>query len=99
MQFLGVEMSLEEFDALMVAQNNGKQLKVIDGKVVAVDYAPTQEEIKRSQIEQLKKQLIEYKYDIEQVELFDMERNDYEQKKQMCRDIILQLRELESEED
>lgn len=95
MQFLGIEMSLEEFDALMVAQNNGKQLKVTDGKVIAVDYEPTQEEVKRSQIEQLKKQLIEYKYDIEQVELFDMQRDDYNEKKQMCVNIILQLRELE----
>lgn len=97
MQFLGIEMSLEEFDALMVAQNNGKQLKVTDGKVVAVDYEPTQEEVKHSQIEQLKKQLTDYKYDVEQVELFGMQRDDYEQKKQMCVNIILQLRELERE--
>lgn len=96
-QLLGIEMSLEEFDALMVAQNNGKQLKVIDGKVVAVDYEPTQEEIKLLQIDELKERLIRYKYDIEQVELFDMQRDDYEQKKQMCRDIILQLRELEKQ--
>lgn len=95
MQFLGVEMSQEEFDALIVAQNNGKQLKVIDGKVVAVNYVSTQEEIRRSQIEQLKEHLTKYKYDIEQVELFGMSRDDYEQKKQMCREIILQLRELE----
>ena len=95
MQFLGVEMSQEDFDALIVAQNNGKQLKVIDGKVVAVDYVSTQEEIRRSQIEQLKEHLTKYKYDIEQVELFGMPRDDYEQKKQMCREIILQLRELE----
>ena len=43
----------------------------------------------------LKRQLEKYKEDVEQVELFGMERADYEQKKQMCRDLIAQLRELE----
>ena len=43
----------------------------------------------------LKSKLERYKEDVEQVELFGMERADYEQKKQMCRDLIAELRELE----
>lgn len=43
----------------------------------------------------LKRQLVRYKEDVEQVELFGMERSDYEEKKKMCTDIILELRELE----
>ena len=43
----------------------------------------------------LKEQLQKYKEDVEQVELFGMERSDYEEKKQTCANIILQLRELE----
>lgn len=43
----------------------------------------------------LKQKLAKYKEDVEQVELFGMQRSDYEQKKQMCANIILELRQLE----
>ena len=45
MKLLGIEMPLEEFDFLICEQNKGKELKVVDGKVVAVEYEPTEEEI------------------------------------------------------
>lgn len=48
-------------------------------------------------ISNLKNRLEKYKQDIEQVELFDMEREDYEAKKQMCKAIVLELRALEKE--
>ncbi len=50
-------------------------------------------------VSQLKAKLEAYKYDIQQVDLFGMERDDYEEKKAMCREIIIQLRELEKEEN
>ena len=43
----------------------------------------------------LKIQLERYKEDVEQVELFDMERDDYEQKKQLCKSLIIKIRGLE----
>lgn len=43
----------------------------------------------------LKEQLNKYKEDVEQVDLFGMTREDYEQKKQTCSNIILELRRLE----
>lgn len=43
----------------------------------------------------LKKELQKIKEDVEQVELFGMERTDFETKKQRCIEIILQLRGLE----
>ena len=46
-------------------------------------------------INELKHQLQKYKEDVEQVDLFGMEREDYEQKKQTCKDIIENLRILE----
>lgn len=56
------------------------------------------EEYEKSfQVSQLKSQLQKYKYDVEQVELFDIQRDDYEEKKEMCKNIILQLRELEAQ--
>ena len=59
-------------------------------------YIPyTQKELSIMQIGTLKAQLQKYKEDVEQVELFDMQRADYAEKKRMCAEIVLQLRELE----
>ena len=52
---------------------------------------------KEKQIRELKEQLQKYKEDVEQVDLFGMERADYQEKKQRCAEIVLQLRQLESE--
>ena len=97
MELLGIEMSIEEFDHLMCEQSSGKELKVVDGKVVAVEHEITKEECKQNRIFELKQLIQKYKEDVEQVELFGMERDDYEEKKQACRDIVLELRELESQ--
>lgn len=59
--------------------------------------APTQEELNQREISKLKILLNKYKEDVEQVELFGMERNDYEIKKNTCAEIIIKLRELEKE--
>lgn len=48
----------------------------------------------RRVITDMKRMLKKYKEDVEQVELFGMERTDYEDKKKQCRYIILQLRKL-----
>lgn len=39
--------------------------------------------------------LNKYREDVEQVDLFDMKRDDYEEKKLLCRQLVLELRELE----
>lgn len=49
------------------------------------------------QISDLKSKLTKFKEDVEQVELFGMERADYEQKKAQCVAIIEELRELEQQ--
>ena len=54
------------------------------------------EQVTKNTIIELKELLQKYKEDVEQVELFGMERSDYAEKKQMCADIILQLRQLEA---
>ena len=50
---------------------------------------------KQRQIADIKVMLEKYKEDVEQVELFGMERADYADKKEQCRTMILRLRELE----
>lgn len=59
----------------------------------------TQEQIMEIswQIGNLKGKLKKFKEDVEQVELFGMERADYEQKKAQCVAIIEELRELEAQ--
>lgn len=51
----------------------------------------------QNKIRNLKQELEKCKEDVEQVELFGMERTDYEEKKARCVEIILELRELEKE--
>ena len=48
----------------------------------------------RGRLKPLKYKLQKYKEDVEQVELFGMERSDYEEKKKACADIIQELRKL-----
>lgn len=95
MELLGIEMPFEEFDRLMCEQSSGKELVVENGKVVAVEHEITEEEQKQTRISELKQLLQKYKEDVEQVELFSMERSDYEEKKKLCVEMILELRELE----
>lgn len=45
---LGVEMSLEEFDFLMCEQAKGKELKVVNGRVIAEYHVETYEEKQES---------------------------------------------------
>lgn len=58
---------------------------------------PTKIELIENEIYDLKCQLKKWKEDVEQVELFGMERADYEDKKTKCAEIIVKLRELEKE--
>ena len=55
---------------------------------------PSAVDLAYNEIYELQNELREAKYDVEQVELFGMERADYEQKKQRCAEIIVRLREL-----
>lgn len=50
-----------------------------------------------NRIGELKEQLKKYKEDVEQVELFGMQRADYEEKKALCVQIIEELRALEAQ--
>lgn len=69
MKLLGIEMPLEEFDQLMCEQSNGKELQVIDGKVVAVDHEITQEEIKEVRINEIQTRLDQLSQDFIQAQI------------------------------
>ena len=61
-EFFNIELTDEEFDFLICEQNKGKELKVVDGKVVAVEYVPSDKEIAENRISELKKMLEDTDY-------------------------------------
>ena len=65
---------------------------IVDGQVVL---GKDEKELAWDEIQEIKEKLAKYKEDVEQVELFGMERTDYEEKKQLCANMIVRLRELE----
>ncbi len=66
MELLGIEMPLEEFDKLMCEESEGKELKVVDGKVVAVEHEPTQEELLELELRNLYAWFEEYDNQVKQ---------------------------------
>lgn len=68
MELLGTELTIEEFNYLMCEQTKGKELKVVDGKVVAVERVITPEEILTNELYSLNKWFEEYDNQIKQYE-------------------------------
>jgi hypothetical protein len=68
MELLGIELTDEEFDKLMCEQAKGKELKVVDGNVVAVEHEVTEEERKQQRIYEIKTWFEEYDNQVKQYE-------------------------------
>lgn len=94
---LGIEVPFEEFDFLLREQSKGKELKVVNGKVVAEYRAASEEELSEQRIQELKAEIAKIKEDIEQ-ETFGLVRNDYAAKKARAAEIVNELRVLEGKE-
>lgn len=97
MKFLGIEITDEEFDNLMCEQANGKEIKVVKNKVVAVEHKTTKKELaerqKQARIAEIKSELINLSQDLIQAEIgavFD----DLEQRKENFKTLHNELREL-----
>lgn len=54
MKLFDIEITEQEFDFLMCEQAKGKELKVVNGKVIAVERVITKEEKAKEQINELK---------------------------------------------
>lgn len=67
-EILGQIVTDEYFDFLMCENNKGKELKVIDGKVVAVEHQPTQEELLNNELNTLYSWFEEYDNQVKQYE-------------------------------
>lgn len=88
-----IDDTWEEIEDEFVDTPCGKQLKSF---TLTPEFAKIlQKQEITNQISTLKAQINKYKEDVEQVELFGMERADYEEKKAQCVQIIEELRILE----
>lgn len=88
------DMPIVELTNEQVEELESGKLIVVNGQLVDNN----EKIIAEQRIQELKTLLNKYKEDVEQVELFGMERTDYEEKKKACADMIIELRQLEKGE-
>lgn len=67
MKILGIEVTEKEFDFLFCEQAKGKELKVADGKIVAVEHEFTEEELKEQRKFEIRQRLEQLSQDFVQV--------------------------------
>lgn len=97
MKLLGVQITEEEFDYLMTEQSKGKELKVVDGKIITVDPVLTEEEIRIQELRTKKKRLEELTRDFAQVQVgFFIE--DIEERKLEFQKLLNEVRVLQNKE-
>lgn len=97
MKLLGIKMTHEEFDNLMCEQSKGKELKVIDGKVVAVEHIATEEELKQQMLYEKINRLTELTKDLAQVQA-GLIIDDIEDRKLEFRTLLNEVRVLQGKE-
>ena len=94
----GGNLAIAEVKNVPVASEN-ESLYYIDGEVLAQKDSEKVQAITlariQAQIAEKKALLLKYREDVEQVDLFGMKREDYEEKKAACRTLVEELRALE----
>ena len=94
----GGNLAIAEVKNVPVASEN-ESLYYIDGEVIAQKDSEKVQAITlariQAQIAEKKALLLKYREDVEQVDLFGMKREDYEEKKAACRTLVEELRALE----
>ena len=94
----GGNLAIAEVKNVPVASEN-ESLYYIDGEIIAQKDSEKVQAITlariQAQIAEKKALLLKYREDVEQVDLFGMEREDYEEKKAACRTLVEELRALE----
>ena len=97
MKLLGIEMSEKEFDYLMCEQNKGKELKVVDGRVVAVEHEVTEEELNEQRKFEIKERLSQLSQDFVQA-MAGAYFEDFAQRQLEFQELHNELRVLEGKE-
>lgn len=94
MKLLGIEVTEKEFDFLFCEQAKGKELKVVDGKVIAVEHEVTQEELKEQRKWEITARLNQLSQDFVQA-MAGAKFDDLDKRKEEFRTLHNELRELE----
>ncbi len=61
-KLFGKEITDEQFDFLMCEQSKGKEIKLVENKIIAVEYIITEEEKAKTRINELKSLLAKTDY-------------------------------------
>ena len=93
MQLLGIELTDKEFDRLMCEQSKGKELKIVDGKVIAVEHEITQEELNEQRKFEITTRLNQLSQDFVQA-MVGAEFGDLESRKEEFKSLHNELRVL-----
>lgn len=96
-KIFNIDLTDEEFDNLMCEQAKGKELKVVNSKVIAVEHERTQEEINRSRESEIQKRLEELTKDFAQVEA-GLVIDDIEERKSEFRTLLNEIRVLQGKQ-
>ena len=97
MELLGVQITRKEFDYLMIEQSKGKELKVVDGKIITADPVLTEEEIRIQELRTKTNRLEELTKDFAQVQVgFFIE--DIEERKLEFQKLLNEVRLLQNKE-
>ena len=104
-KLLGINLTDEEFDYLICQQNKGKELKFVDGKVVAVDHEPTEKELLQKELFELETWFKWYDNQVAQYNRcqrlgieFDKDINELDNQAKINQERIAEIRALESKE-
>lgn len=97
MELLGINLTFEEYYSLMKEQDKGKELKVIEGKITAIDPKPNQETLTNELIFKKTQRLEELTKDFAQVQAgFIIE--DIEERKLEFQTLLNEVRVLQGKE-
>jgi hypothetical protein len=101
MKILGIEVTEKEFDFLFCEQAKGKELKVVDGKVVAVEHEVTEQELLQKELTELYSWFDEYDNQVKQYNRcqrlgieFDKDINELDNQAKVNQDRIAEIREI-----
>ena len=101
MKLLGIEITSEEFNFFMCEQAQGKELKVVDGKIVAIEYKPTEIDLLRQELQEINIWFKEYDNQVKQYERcqrlgieFDRDINELDNQAKINQERIREIRNL-----
>lgn len=94
MKLLGIEITKEQFDYFMCQQSQGKELKIVNDEIVALDHEATEEEQKQQALSIKISRMEELRKDFEQDRL-GLVVPDLEEKKQEYISLLQEVRALQ----